>query len=100
MSSELETRIIALEASNSHRDERIAALEGEINELTQLMARNIVDRAAAIVAARITPTSPDMAKTGRSENPQAIDTQEILLRSRSGERKANPPSVPGYGRRV
>jgi hypothetical protein len=97
---ELEARIVAIEAGNAHRDERIEAAEAEIDELTNLVARNIVNRAAAIVAARTAPMTPSMAATGRSEHPERFDAQEAMLRSRSGDRKANVPTVPSYGRPV
>jgi hypothetical protein len=94
---ELEARIVAIEAGNAHRDERIVAAEAEIDELTQLVARNIVNRAAAVVAARTMPMSPEMSSTGRSEHPERFDSQEAMLRSRSGDRKSNVPGPVQYG---
>jgi hypothetical protein len=99
MSTDLEARIIAIEASNTHRDELIEALGAEIDELRQLVGRNIVDRATAIVAARTVPMTQDMAATGRSVNPERFDSQEAMLRARSGDRKANPPGPVKYGSR-
>jgi hypothetical protein len=93
----IETRIAAIEDGNSIRDERIEALSAEIDEIRQLLGRSIASKAQAIAAARTAPMSQDMAMTGRSPNPEQFDAQEAMLRSRSGDRKANVPGPVQYG---
>jgi hypothetical protein len=97
---QVETRIAAIEDGDAIRDERIEALGAEIDELKQQLGRTIVNKAQAILDARTIPMSPDMASTGRSPNPEQFDAQEAMLRSRTGDRRHNTPTIPGYGRKA
>jgi hypothetical protein len=68
--------------------------------LARLEQQVIAGRAQTILDARTMPVSAEMSATGRSDNPQAVDSQTALINARSGLRQPNKPTVPGYGRPV
>jgi hypothetical protein len=100
MTSKLEARIALLEEGNAIRDERIASLGAEIDELRQQIGRLVVaNKTAAILDARTRPLTPTMATTGRSPNPEQFDSQSALINSRVGTRQPNVPGPIKYGSR-
>jgi hypothetical protein len=81
--NETETRFEELTDSMVSHDERLDAIETRLDRLEKHV---LAGKAQAILAARTLPASPEMSATGRSPNPEKFDSQEALLRSRSGDR--------------
>jgi hypothetical protein len=98
MTSKLEARIALLEDAAIVRDERLAALGAEIDDLRQQLGRLVVtSKTAAIMDARTKPMSPEMAATGRSKRPEEFDSQSALINSRAGTRQQSVPGPIRYG---